>query len=512
MELKPGEWPDHLREGPPFVLTTFPAPHRWATRGDHGSHPWSWVAERVSEPDLWPGTGTVLAASHRLPAWTFARFRDDTRVVTRDEDLAARQTCARVESVHGLMVEYVDEPAADGSTLLHWWGSYAFIAYTTGFHELEMEDRPPGPRWRVLLPFAYPVDREVAQEVAEWAMHPRHGVGIVAEETREVWRVVPTPALGPGGYRWLGNAGAVLDPRAAVRALHAWRELDRKVRAEQTLEGTHLAEAVDRLRERRKRPILRPRFPVPPIPGLKDLLGELWPGRMVALMGVGGSGRTTLALQFARASLEAGLPVLLVLTRMGKDEALARMLAMGTGVPARTLLDGGGDVDRALDDLRIRGETVHLWTPPSAERHLKALSEMVRATSRAHGGGPVLIVVDGIEGWAVDDPQRGARSLISGLRDASHTGTLSSDWPGAAVLFVSGLPRGQLGFERLLARAREGLVELGPFQEDASAVVLTSIQGKEARLIVAKNRDGSTGVLQLDFDPSAGFVAPGTDR
>lgn len=503
MELKPGPVPKGLLVGPDLVVTRFPAPHRWATRGDHVRMPWADAAGLAGHPELWPGAGTAMAASYRLPAWTFARFRDDTRVVTRDQELSARETAARVLDVSGLVVDYIDEPAADGQTLLEWWGRHAFLAYTTGFNELALEERPPGPRWRVLLPFREPVDLEMARAVADWARHPRHDVGIVAPVTSEVWRAVPTPALGPGGYRWLAGRNDVLDAREAVRELHAWEALDVRVRAEQVLQGTSLAGAARRLLERRRRPRLRPRFPVP-VPELGGVLGDLWPGRVVALLGAGGTGRTTLALQFAERAMRARLPVMLVLTRMGDDEAVARLVGLRTGHPAAATL-AGEDGEDAIEALAEGHLPMHIWTPAAHERTLDRLTAVLEAASDAHGGTPILVVVDGVEGWAVDDPERGARALLSGLRDASHAGTLRADWPGVAVLFVAGAPDLPRSPDALEEAFLEGTLRMGPFEADAAAVVVVGVEGGEADLVVAKNRDGHTGSVRVGFEPGRGF-------
>lgn len=503
--LKAGDLPKALRSGPSTCLTRFPAPYRWATRGEFAQRDWRHLMEAATRPELWPGAGTTASASHGLPAWTFARYRDDTRVVTRDEALSARETRARVVEVCGLMVDYVDEPAVDAVHLDRWWGAHAFLAYTTGFHELPMDDRPAGPRWRVMVPFSHPVDLPTAIAVGAWARHPRHDAGIVAPVTEEAWRVVPVPAVGPGGYRWLARAGERLDPDQALKDLATWRVLDTRVRAEAALEGTSFGDAVGRFLVRRQTPRLRPRFPLPPIEPLRERLDALWPGRVVAVMGTSGSGKTSLALQIAAASATAGLPVLVVLTRMGGDEVVARLLAQRSGVRPSALLAGHGDgVDAAAEELRASCPSLHLWAPTADQRDLAHLRDKVSAVSDAHDGAPPLVVVDGVEGWGVDDPERGARQLVSGLRDASHTGTLSPTWPGAAVVVVGDLPHARLGPDALLAQWERGTLDLGALQHEASAVVAVATEGSHGLALVAKNRDGEMGPAPLSYDPAAG--------
>jgi len=495
---KAGEIPAAVADGPSTSLTWLPAPHRWATRGVFGRRSWKKLLQAAAQPELWPGAGNPDTASLRLPAWTFAQYRDDTRVVTRDVELSARETRARVEAVHGLMIEYLDEPAVDGEHLRRWWGDHAFVAYTSGHHEQPMGDRPPGPRWRVMVPLAKPVDLATAMVLGAWARHPRHDAGIIAPITEDAWRVVPSPAIGPGGYRWLARSGALLDPDEALAQLATWRVLDTRVRAEQALEGTSLATAADAFEARRARPERHPVFPIPVAP-LAELLPGLWPGRLVAVLGSGGSGKTTLALQIASAAAGRGQPVLLVLTRMGGDEAVARLLAQRTGIPPRRLLSGDGAIDEALAELRQAAQTLHLWAPVADERSLDHLVAKVRATSDAHDGHPPLVVVDGIEGWGVDDPARGARQLVAGLRDAAHTGTLAPDWPGAGVLLVGALPGPSVAPTELEDQARSGSLDLGGIEHEAGAVVVLATEGEQARVVVAKNRDGPTGSASLQF-------------
>ena len=503
--FKPGDRPEGLDGGPALTLTRFPAPYRWATRGVHQTLSWDDVVALAVEPELWPGAGTTESASQRLPALTFARYRDDTRVVTRDQAVSDRETRVRVVEVHGLILDYVDEPAVDAEHLRRWWGRHGFIAHTTGFHQLPMGERPPGPRWRVLIPLTRAVDLDTAIALAAWARHPRHDTGIIADTAEHPWRATPVPAVGPGGYRWFATPGPALDPHQALSELATWRQLDTRTRAEQALEGTQLRLAAERLAARHRTPRLRPHYPLPPLPVLQDHVGALWPGRVLGLLGASGSGRTHLALQIAAQAAARGLPVLLVLLRMGADEAAARLLAHDLGQAASDSLSGRGTgVEEAVMALPERFPALHLWAPRASERDLDHLLEKVRATSEAHGDVPPLVLVDGVEGWGVHDPEAGARELAAGLRDASHAGTLAPTWPGAAVVLVGGLPYGRLTPSALRAEVQDGRLRLGPHAYDCGVIVVVALEGTDGLVVVAKNRDGSTGQCEVCFDPPTG--------
>ena len=542
---RPGEQP-LPPEGPTLFLTRFPAPARWATRGQFGPVTWAQLLEHASQPELWPGGGSVDAASALLPAWSFARYREDTRVVLRDEALAHRETALRVEEVHGLVVEYEDEPALDATHLQRWWGAYTFVAHTTGFHEQPWGEKPPGPRWRLWVPFARAVALDVAARIGEWARHPRRAVGIVADRSLDAVRAAEVPAIGPGGYRWLAGIGAPVDPERALTELASWAEQDRQLRAADLLAGTAIAEVADRFTQRHHTAERHPFFPLPGGAGplaqsgaltpttthpswgpLGELLVGMWPGRVVLVLGTSGSGRGAFALQLAAEVARARHPVLYVLTRMGTDEGVARLVAARSEhLGAVELLQGAGsatNVDDGVRHLIDDAPGLHLWSPPAPERTRDELFRRIRAVSDAHQGRPPLVVVDAVEGWATEDPERGLRELGATLRDAAHGAVLGQDWPGAAVVMVSAAPPGaHLRSADALQAAWDGgaLGGLGPLEHDVHVVLVlaTDAPGPSVRdvrhstIVVARNRDGRCGAVSMGFEPVSGrfsAVPPG---
>lgn len=486
--LRPGDRGPAGSPGPTAHLSLFPAPARWATRGTPAKVLWKDLLAMARQPELWPGGASTGIAAQRLPALSFARFRDDTRVVTRDEALSARESRLRVTEVHGLVLDYVDEPAVDGEHLRRWWGRHGFVAFTTGFHLLPMDERPPGPRWRLMLPLTRPVDLATAETLHAWARHPRHDTGILHERPEAAWSPVPYPAIGPGGYRWFAQPGAALDPDACLEELAEWHALDIEVHAGQVLEGTRVADQATLLALRHG----RPRFPPPPVEGLDAALGPLGAGRVVALLGGPGSGRTQLALQWARVAAEAGRPVLVVLTRLAADEAVARWLAADLGVPAESLLaEAPPGLDAAAEALDATCPGLHVWSPPADLRTPEAVRERVRAVRDAHGGEAPLVVVDGVEGWAGADPGAG-HALAAHLRDLAHPGP---DRPGALVVLVG-----------------DGEVEgphPSPLVSEASIVLTLGWSDAGGTVRIAKHRGGAHGEVAVRFDPVRGVVAAG---
>ncbi|MCP4917822.1 MAG: hypothetical protein GY913_12985 [Proteobacteria bacterium] len=197
-------------------LTRFAAPHRFATVGTFHPDAWERILEAVDKPELWPGA--VDDAVGQLPAWSLARFHND--VLPADADPV-------VLSVSGLAVEYMDDARVDADWLRERWGHLRFAAYTTAFHQRRLAEREPGPRWRLLLPFAAPVPLDVAVEVARWVRHPAQGRGEMSPVTDRPDRLLPLPAMATGGYASCVSDGQVLDVELALRELKGWRDQDR---------------------------------------------------------------------------------------------------------------------------------------------------------------------------------------------------------------------------------------------------------------------------------------------
>lgn len=512
---------------PTASLTLFPAPAAWASRGRHAALPWSDVLARAEKPELWPGGGAIDAAEARLPAWTFAAFRDDARVVARDSATAEAQTRARVLEVNGLFLEYEDEPGADADAIARWWAGRLFLAYTTAFHDRPLGDRPEGPRWRVAVPFARGVGLAAAVEVARWARHPRRRAGTLADATEEPWRAPALPAIAPGGFRWCHGDGEPLDPDACVRELAAWRVADRREAATRELAGRSVRDAIAALSRRVASPALRPAFAwtgspapagplpeaalAPAAPAACPLTEGLWPGRLAVLVGPGRRGRTSFALQVAEANARLGHPVGLLLTRMGVDEAAARLVALRTaGASAAALLQGAtprAETEAALAALASAAPGLHVWAPSAAQRTPEEVVRFTRALSEVAGGRPPLLVLDALDAWEGD-----ADALAGALGDLVHAGSLAPDWPGAAVLAVLLARDPALAGTRELAAGAGALdVDAHPVAREASLVLaLTADPGPSpwpARLAVVRNRHGPTGAVSLAFEPGVGRFA-----
>lgn len=297
------------------------------------------------------------------------------------------------------------------------------------------------------------------------------------------------------------------------------------------------------------------------------LIGPWRPDRVVVLVGPTGRGKSAMAVQAAEAaarrwpSLPDGWPVLYVSAEMGTDELVARMVALrsalsvtaalssGPALAWSDLLTGAVPVDRlelACKALVSDCPSLYLWAPEGARRNGEALLEVAQEVSEAHGGKPPVVVLDYLQRFAPsagDRDEAGARridvaELSQALRDLSRPRGLSPHWPGASVLALSTTARTHYPkvFDcAALLIAHEGGMdpkgkpippepleglgkESGELEADATVVMVMTTNPapnkasdqarrapRDASVVVAKNRSGSTGRVPMTFHPVSGI-------
>ncbi|TVQ87483.1 MAG: hypothetical protein EA397_18015 [Deltaproteobacteria bacterium] len=490
-------------------------------------------------------------------------LRDNSRILGGGSLEAEIETEQRVEGVSGLVLEYLDDPLVDAPHLLRWWEGYAFIAYTSAYHQRAQGERPPGPRWRVIVPFERTVTLKEARRIAQWALHPRRTAGSLDEAVARPARVVALPALVPGGFEHAFQDGAPISPDRVKVELSQWAEEDRIREAALAVAGIEMSDAVAsyqrRLRDAERRVLL----PWPgsvralpadggdrsvlqvlqdagnpdlALPTLGDLAGSLWPGRLAVLVGGSGSGRTAFALQMAEAVAREGTPVLYASADLPVDEVVARLMVLraatgGPMVPGSHVAVGlaRGEPEGlhlASQDLLQVLSSLYIWNPTTPERTDQALRARATGVVAACKKRAPLVIVDPVEGF--EDGRsldRAYRELSATCRDLVRPGSLGPEWPGAAVLAVVGVPAGLRDpfstAERLArasaepgdrARLRERLTnEIGGLGTDAALLLAL---GRDpiprdgvgfAQVAVIKNRHGHTGTVKLRFLGGAGL-------
>ena len=481
----------------PMTMTFFlprPAalPTTRATQGSRREVTWEDVLRQVENPHEWPPPDPDPADPDRadddppkkwVPGWTFTLWPGDSR----------RKGGPAPEAVHGLALDYDDDPDIDADVIRARWGLWRYAAHTTTSH-----NRPKhgvtSPRWRVLLPFAYPVPPEDLVEVGRWARHPRRGGGVLGAEAEHPWRFYFAPVAAPGGYEHDDNEGELLDPHECLAELAAWEaeaqtadDRENGPMADDTttteeeapadLDRWTVAEAVRLLVARahpeRGRPVgfpwpgapetwplggdgttdIKPDAALPPADGvcrpnwrpLWSLVGPLSPDRVAVLVGPTGRGKTAFAVQVAEAAAAAGHPVVYLSVELGAEELAARLIALRArgAVPWRAVLRGQvprPELEQAGTDLVTRCPNLYLCAPPPGQRTAARLARLARAVAARHDGRPPLVVVDYLQRMKGDESDRRWEvSALSGeLRALSRP---CDDFPGAGVLALSSTAR-----------------------------------------------------------------------
>jgi hypothetical protein len=508
-----------MTQGPDFCLTRFPAPARWTSRGAFTVAPWETLASGLTQPELWPAAQTPTLSEGELPGWSFTRFRDDARVAGRDAERSAVESARRAIDVHGVVVDYVDDPSVDAENVRRWWDGWAFVAYTSAFHEIPLGERPVGPRWRVLVPFTRPVAPEVAVQVGVWVRHPRRAAGLVDPAVLEPSRVVAVPAINPGKYQHTSGEGRALDPDVALAELAAWEDADRRRAAQGVLAGTPVAEALASLLATVARPEGRAAVGWP-WPALDALAGGVPVGRPALILAAEPRLREAVLIAVAASAAASGRSVLLGVAVSSRAELAARLLSSG-GFPASVdaLLAGSVDrsaLQRAAEALAARCPGLRVWTPGRGERSLAALEAEARALVDDGGAHPPVIVLDPAESWDEDHEVAGARRALAGLLgDIARPGGLGRGWPGAVVVVGATAAVPALGGGAALASAiTERPGELGARlaaavgELDAAAGLVLAVASdpgaapRAATAAVIRAASGRVGAATLRWDPS----------
>jgi replicative DNA helicase len=121
-----------------------------------------------------------------------------------------------------------------------------------------------------------------------------------------------------------------------------------------------LSDISDRVLERLKKKEVEVGL-IPPLTGMRTLLGSLLPGRLYMLGGSPGGGKSALLLQTARYIARGGYTALLYSIEMGDEEQAVRSLSADTGISSE-MLERGVAEDRDYEKV---------WTANEMERKTK---------------------------------------------------------------------------------------------------------------------------------------------
>jgi replicative DNA helicase len=227
------------------------------------------------------------------------------------------------------------------------------------------------------------------------------------------------------------------------------------------------------------------------------------PQALYVLGGRPGMGKTAIAIQYAVTAAKAGYRVLFVSLEMSHGELMARALSSESGVP--------------LQNLRERRLSPTMWS---------------RLTQAASQIGPLPLVIADAPGQSVLDVRGTARKERAQLVIVDHLGLLKAPASKsktreqevaefsrgmkamAKELNIPVLALAQVNREVAKSGARpsiSNLRESGAIEQDADDVWFvhrpgyykpraTDEEKREGELIVAKQRNGPTGIVQLVWD------------
>jgi len=242
--------------------------------------------------------------------------------------------------------------------------------------------------------------------------------------------------------------------------------------------------------------------------GLKNLdqgLRGIHPGELFILAGRPSMGKTALAVTVAKGAAQRGYPVAFLSAESPIPKIILRMLAASSGIENRNLRGGNlqdGDF-RRLTAVGQRLGNLPLWLLDS-DRRWDRITAKIRALKLREP--PLALVVIDYVGLLSAPVPGGERYLEIG-RISSEAKALAVELEMGVVL-LSQLNReveGRMDKKPRLSDLRES----GCLEQDADVVGLlyrpsyydpNFRPGDLAELDIAKNRDGSTGIIKLRFN------------
>lgn len=236
---------------------------------------------------------------------------------------------------------------------------------------------------------------------------------------------------------------------------------------------------------------------------LDRILTGLYGGQFIVCGSRPRMGKSAIALQIARHAGET-CPVLYFSLEMVKSSLYLRMLSSDTGIPVTQIRDGNiGDADkRAIAERmeRMKDITPYLTVVDHVTALSKIESIIVRTVKKYEF---CLVVVDYLQ--LVTVSKRNVNRYVD-IGDVSRTFKRIANEHDIPVFAMAQLSRNAEGRMPTLGDIRES----GDIEQDADVVMFlhrdyneqkTKLKD-EAVLLVAKNRDGDTGVVDLQFIPS----------
>lgn len=238
---------------------------------------------------------------------------------------------------------------------------------------------------------------------------------------------------------------------------------------------------------------------------LDELTGGLQPGQLVVIAARPAVGKSTLALDVARAAaIRHNLPVLFASLEMSRPELDDRLLSAEARVSLQSIRLGRiGDTDWPRINRRL-GEIANAPLHIDASPGLSVATIRTRARRMQRRGGLSLLVVDYLQLLVTAGKSENRQQEVSAI---SRSLKLLAGELGIPVIALSQLNRGAEQTKDHRPQLSQ-LRDSGSIEQDADMVILIyredaieagSARAGEADLIVAKNRNGPMGTVTVAF-------------
>lgn len=220
-------------------------------------------------------------------------------------------------------------------------------------------------------------------------------------------------------------------------------------------------------------------------------------------------GKTTLALDMARNAASKGkVPVALFSIEMSSEQIIDRLISAEAQVPLWKLRTGRLD-EAELQLIQMGAEKLsgmEIFVDDTPSPNIMQIRSISRRLQTEHGIG--LIVVDYVQ---LISPMGSGENVVQQFTEISHGLKALARELNIPVLAISQLNRSVDQREIKMPRLSD-LRETGSLEQDADVVLFIYRKDKDklepsleeentASIVIAKHRNGPTGVIDLKFDP-----------
>lgn len=239
---------------------------------------------------------------------------------------------------------------------------------------------------------------------------------------------------------------------------------------------------------------------------IDDMTAGLQPGQLVIVAARPGMGKTSIALQMARHMAEtSGDYAAIASYEMGRDELLQRMLSTSVGLSLSEIRMGALNeeqetaVVKALDTMRGLPMLIEEMPPPTAP----GLRSLLRRTARRY---PLSVIV--IDYLQLMSGTTNKETRTQEITEVTRTLKLLARELEVPVIALSQLNRAVENRASDQWRPRlSDLRESGSVEQDADIVMFITREvvynpyagAEDAELIIAKQRSGATGIVNMRF-------------